>query len=242
MDQDWWKRTQIILAIVLVIALIRVGFIFYDRTHETDAPKSEPVSSSRYKVSLDDYVTPHKVFPYDLKSARELVGKTAWIRVGNELAYYPYKPATHGMDLSRRSGLLGPLEKVEIKDVIGQRVQGESQVMAIFTRPDSAAQYAVSIGTVDHGYYTFIINDIFFLEDPHGLYNHWPPDVWRAIDHHEAKVGMNELQVSFALGTNMRATPGDYGNRTVEYTNAGKVTSVVFSDNQALTVKDAGQQ
>lgn len=240
MDQDWWKRTQIILAIIFVIALIRVGFIFYDRTHATEAPKSQPVS--RYKVTLDDYVTPRKLFPYDLKSARELVGKTAWVRVGNELSYYGYKQATHSADLNRRSGLLGPLEKVEIKDVTGQKVRGQSQVMAIFVKPDSAAEYAVSIGTGDHGYYTFSINDIFFFEDPHGLYNHWPAEVWNAIDHHEAKAGMNELQVSFALGTDMRATPGDYGNRTVEYTNAGKITTVVFSDNHAVTVRDSGQQ
>lgn len=240
MDREWWKRTQIILVILLVIALIRVAFIFYDRMHETETPKSQPVS--RYKVTLDDYVTPKKLFPYDLKSARELVGKSVWVRVGNKLAYYSYRPATHGVDFSRRSGLLGPLEKVEIKDVIGQKVHGQSQVMAIFVKPDANAEYAVSIGTVDQGYYTFNINDIFFIEDPHGLYNHWPAEVWNAIDHHEARTGMNELQVSFALGADMRATAGDYGNRTVEYTNAGKVTTVVFSDNHAVTVRDSGQQ
>jgi hypothetical protein len=242
MDQDRWKHTQIILAILLVIALIRVGFIFYDRTHITEVRKPEPASSSRYKVTLDDYVTPHKLFPYDLKSAKELVGKTAWSRTGNQLAYYSYMPAAKQVNVTHQAGLLGPLEKLEIKDVMVQNLHRQRQVMAVFSKPGAPGEYAISIGTVEQGLYTFNINDIFFIDDPHGLYNHWPADVWNAIDHHEVKPGMNELQASFALGTDIRATPGDYGNRTVEYTTAGKpFMVVVFSDNRAVSVHPPNQ-
>jgi hypothetical protein len=235
MDSDWRKRIQITFIAVFVIALIRIGVIFYGRSHWTEAPKPQPVSSSSYRVTPDDYITPHKIFPYDLPSARQqLAGKTAWVRTGNQLAYYRY--ARTRIDLSRSAGLLGPLERVEIKDVIAQNVHGQKQAMAVFTRKNAAGEYAFSIGKLSQGSYEFSVSESVFLEDPHQLYSHWTAEVWNAIDHHEVKAGMNELQASFALGTNIRVSPGDYGNRTVEYMNAGKPVTVTFSDNKALTV------
>ena len=240
MDSDWRKRIQITLIIFLVIAGIRLGVIFYNRAHEPEIKKQAPVSNSSYKVTLDDYVTPHKLFPYDVNSAKELAGKTAWVRVGNTLANYPYSGGR--IDLTRRAGLLGPLEKIEVKDVIGQNVRGQKQVIAIFTRAESPAKYGVTIGKYENGFYTFFINDIFFIDDPHQLYNHWPAEVWQAIDRHTVTKGMNELQASFALGANMRVSRGDYGNRTVEYIDGAKSTTVNFSDNQATSIEQGTAQ
>lgn len=235
MDQEWWKRTQIILVIVLVIALIRVAFIFYDRTHATEAPKSQPVS--RYKVTLDDYVTPQKLYPYDLKSAREVVGKTVWVRSGNQFPYYAYSLTNRSVNASHMAGLLAPLEKLEVKDVVAENAHGQKQVMAVFVKAGSPEEYAVAVGKVSGGSYDFIINDVFFIDDPHQLYSHWPADVWDAIDHHQVKPGMNERQAELALGTNIRATAGDYGNRTVQYINGKQSTMVSFSDNKAVSVE-----
>ncbi|HLJ30073.1 MAG TPA: hypothetical protein VKY85_25430 [Candidatus Angelobacter sp.] len=239
MESDWRKRIQITLVVFLVIALARVGIIFYDRTHEPDARKPQPLSSSSYHVTLDDYVTQHKLYPYDLKSAREVVGKPVWVRSGNQLAYYPYGKSSRQVELTHTAGLLAPLEKLEIKDVIAQKVRGQKQVMAVFAREGSSAEYAVTVGKVSSGSYDFFINDVFMIDDPHQLYNYWPADVWSAIDHHEVKPGMNELQASFALGTNIRAGRGDYGNREVQYINGDKSTMVSFSDNKATSV-DSG--
>ena len=58
-----------------------------------------------------------------------------------------------------------------------------------------------------------------------------------AIDRHEAKPGMNELQVSFALGANIRVGRGDYGNRAVQYIYGDKSTEVTFSDNKAGSIE-----
>ena len=238
MDAEWRKRIQIIFIVFLVIALVRVGIIFYQRSHEDEVRKPQPAPTSSYKVTLDDYVTPHKVFPYDVASARaELAGKTAWVRTGNQLAFYPYNAATHRADVGHSAGLLGPLEKIEIKDSIAENVRGQKQVLAVFTRAGAPQQFAVSVGAVINGSYNFFINDVLFLEDPHQLYNHWPADVWSLIDRHEAKPGMNELQVSFALGANIRVGRGDYGNRIVQYINGDKSTEVTFSDNKATSVE-----
>ena len=235
MDAEWRKRIQITFVVFFLLALARIGFIFYERSHEPEAKKPQPESSSSYKVSLDDYVTPHKVFPYDVASAKELAGKTAWVRTGNSLSYYRYK--AHRAEVAHAAGLLGPLEKIEIKDVVAQNVRGQKQVMAVFTRAGGPEEFAVSIGAVTNGTYNFFINDVLFIDDPHQLYNHWPADVWTAIDHHEAKPGMNELQTSFALGTNIRVGRGDYGNRTVQYLNGDKSTVVTFSDNKASSIE-----
>jgi hypothetical protein len=238
MDAEWRKRIQITFVVFFVIALVRVGIIFYQRSHEQEVRKSQPKPTSSYNVTLDDYVTPHKVFPYDVASARgELAGKAAWVRVGNQLACYPYDPGTHRADLAHSAGILGPLEKIEIKDAVAQNVRGQKQVMAVFTRAGAPAEYAVSVGGMINGNYNFFINDALFLDDPHQLYNHWPVEVWDAIDHHAAKPGMNELQVSFALGANMRAGRGGYGNRSVQYINGDKSTEVTFSDNKATSIE-----
>jgi len=238
MDPERRKRIQITLVVFIVIAAVRIGIIFYDRTHWTEPTKPQPQSSSSYKVTDDDYVTPHKLFPYDLASARELVGKTTWIRTGNQLGFYHYAAKSHRMD-SLAAGFLGPLEKLEIKDVIAQNLHGRKQIMAIFTRAGAPEENAVPVGTVTNGSYNFTINDIFFIDDPHQLYNHWPADVWSSIDQHQVKPGMNELQASFALGTNVRVGRGDYGNRDVQYINAntGQSTLVTFSDNKVTAVE-----
>ena len=86
------------------------------------------------------------------------------------------------------------------------------------------------------------MNDAFFLKDPHELYNHWPAEIWNTIDHHEVKLGMNELQAGLAVGTSMTGSSGDYGNRTMQYTNAGKPVTVTFSDNQAVKVEQGTGQ
>jgi formylmethanofuran dehydrogenase subunit E len=47
---------------------------------------------------------------------------------------------------------------------------------------------------------------------------------------------MSELQTSFALGTNISSDGVEYGNRTIEYANAGKPVTVVFEKNKAVSV------
>src|SRR5882762_6224836 len=57
------------------------------------------------------------------------------------------------------------------------------------------------------------------IEDPHELYKHWPPDIWGAIDQHQVKLGMNELQVDFALGMGVLDHSGDSAVKTAHYAN-----------------------
>src|SRR5437762_3507784 len=115
------KRIQLVLAVVLAIAALRVAIIFYERSRPIETRKP-PERASSYRITIDDYIHLPKVFPYDLKSAnKELSGKIVWVRAGNQLPYYSYSSATRQARLVSKPGLLlAPLEKIEIKDFVLQ--------------------------------------------------------------------------------------------------------------------------
>jgi hypothetical protein len=147
--------------------------------------------------------------------------------------------------------LLPPLEKLDVKDVIETTAPGtkaeevapnvrirEQQVMITFHLPNDPKLYAAPVGVSKGGDYTLYVNDTFFFEDPHQLYKHWSPEIWSAIEQHQAKPGMNELQTSFALGAGVpQGAAGDYGNRTLEYDNNGHPVRVTFEHNRATSVQ-----
>jgi hypothetical protein len=244
MDSDLKKKIQISVLVFVVIAAIRVGFILYAR-RDTGAGPKKPETT--YSSNLDDYVTPHKIFPYNVESAKkELVGKPLWIKTGNILPYYAYDAASHSVNFKKKAGLLPPLAKLQVKDVVLQRESValkpgqisvvQKQIMAVFEKEGAPGAFAVSFGLNTGDDYSFSANEVFFFEDPHQLYKHWPADTWSAIEQHEAKQGMSELQASFALGTDISSDGVEYGNRTIEYANAGKPVTVVFEKNKAVTV------
>jgi hypothetical protein len=243
MDPGLRKGIQIILLIGVILAAGRVGYIFYQR-HQDNQPRPAKIS---YPQQADDYVRPPKIYAYDLESAKkELVGKTVWVRIGNILPYYRYSSATRTADLAQKVGVLPPLEKLEIKDVIlqrapvapvpGQVVVVSKQILAVFQKADDPGNFAVSVGKSTGDDYNFNANDRLFFADPHDLYKHWPADVWAAIDQHQVKKGMNELQVGLALGEVVGASSGDYGDRWLQYRDDGKLVKVTFAKNQATEI------
>jgi hypothetical protein len=243
MEIDSRKRLQIILVIGIVLVAARTAYIFYQRHQPLPQKKAET-----YSTNLDDYVTYPKVYPFDLKSAnKEMNGKTVWVRTGNAVPYYHYNAASHTAELAHQAGLLPPLEKLQIKDVIlqktprslseGQVAVVQKQFLAVFDMPEEKGSFAAPIGTSVGDDNNFTANDVFFFADPHELYKHWSPDVWAAIDQHQAKPGMNELQAGFALGTAGDVSSGDYGNRTIEYSNNDNPVKVTFEKNRAVSVE-----
>lgn len=244
MDADLKKKIQISLLVFVVIAVIRVGFIFYAR-RDTGAGPKKPETT--YSANMDDYVTPHKIFPYNVESAKkELVGKPLWVKTGNVLPYFPYDAAAHAVNFKKQAGLLPSVAKLQIKDVVlardatppklGEVKVIQKKIMAVFEKAGEAGPFATAFGSNTGDDYTFTANDVFFYEDPHELYKHWPAETWSAIDRHQAIQGMSELQAAFALGANISAGEGDYGNRTIEFANAGKPVTVTFEKNKATTV------
>jgi len=253
MPREIHKRVQIFLFIVMFAAGIRMALIMRSRRE----PARLPAHAPSINLTADDYVVPRKLHAYDLTSLRQLAGKPVWIRGGYQLTYYPYNAAGKRADFNHQAGLMGPIERVEVKDVVRQsspesmqlqtvpnsnsssktRIHRLSQeLLAVFEKEGKS--YAFSIGRVVDGDYQIFADDLLYYQDPHQLYQHWPPDTWSAIDRHEARTGMNELQVQFAIGVGaLESYAGS--ERVLRYANAGKPLRVTFVDGKAQSVEGA---
>lgn len=228
------KKAKIIQA-VLLVALVAAGLSFYRNLRDRKITFVTPEAKNNVALDPDYYVTPKKLHPQDLKDAKELMQQPVWVREGYRYAYYRYGPP---VDIKHMAGTLGPIEKLDIKDVVMQGASGlvNRQVMAVFDK--DGGRYAFSIGLDDRGSYSIYSDDILFIQDPHELYKHWPPDVWKAIDNHQVKAGMNELQASFAIGVGIPEGSGATNPKVVNYPNNGHPVKVTFENGKATEVKE----
>jgi hypothetical protein len=234
-DSEFQKKLQIFLAAAIVLAGGRAAYIVYER-HE--AMKNDAGPRQETLLKADYYVTPRKLHPYDLTSAHQLTEQPVWVKLGYQLTYYPYDRERRKTDFEHEAGLLLPLQKLAIQDVvtdIAPKAPGMKQVLAVFALEGKG--YAAPIGAEKSGEFKIYSDDIFFIEDPHELYKHWPADVWQKIDAHEVQAGMSELQASFAIGLGMAQGSGDYGSRTLRYPNGGKPLVIAFEDDKAVEIK-----
>jgi hypothetical protein len=228
------QKIQILLGLAIFITACRVAYIFYSRHESQVATAAQPSSPA---LNPDYYVTPRKLYPYDLKSARALSQQPVWVKVGYSIAYFPYDRSSRRVDFSHQAGLLLPIERLEIKDVVvvaSNRAKEPRQLMALFVKQDKTC--AFSIGSVENDEYHIASDEMLFIEDPHKLYGHWPAPIWDAIDKHQVKVGMNELQADFAVGMGVPQS-GDETDKTVEYPDGGTPLLVSYHAGKAIEVK-----
>jgi|SRR5580704_4433822 len=233
------QRLQLALLLGVVVATVRAGYILYER-HEDKvaADKLKQVQSVGYS-NPDNYVSPKKLYPYDVKSARQLMQQPVWVKEGYRYTYYPYDAARKQVDFAHDGGLLLPIEKLAITDVVTAMPKGKGerrQVMAIFQKEGKT--FAVPIGFEADEQYTIYSDEMFFVEDPRDLYKHWSPEVWQAVAQHQVNPGMNELQADFAIGMGVPDSGGNGSSeRTVRYPNGGKPVVVIYRDGKAAEVK-----
>lgn len=233
MREERRKLVQIVLVVGIVAALLRLGWIYHERRQaETSVqPRQEG------RINPDYYVVPKKLHAYDLTSAREITKQPVWVKEGYRYYYYPYDPARKRAELDHNAGLLGPLEKIEFTAVETQATPGDpgtKQMLAEFRK--EGKEYAVPIGAEQRGNFQINIDEMFFLQAPRELYKHWPADVWSAIQKHEIKPGMNEIQASFAVGMGV-PEPGQGAEKTVNYPNGGNPVQVKYRDGRAVEIE-----
>ena len=233
------KKIQIALALAVVVAGVRAGYILYVR-HEDflAAQKQEQAKRAGYS-NADYYVVPKKLYPFDLESAKQLTQQPVWVKEGYRYTYYPYNAGGKRTDFRHEAGLLLPIERLEIKDVVTGIPPGAGnrrQVMAAFQKEGKS--YAVPIGFEAEGQYKIYSDEMFFVEDPHELYKHWPADVWQAVGQHEVKPGMNEMQADFAVGMGVPGAGASSAEKTVRYPNGGKPLVVIYREGKAAEVKE----
>lgn len=253
MEPQTRRRLQLVLLIFLGLAAIRIALIYRSRQ---DPGATARIEQSNSKMNPDNYVVARKLRPYDLKSARELTRQPVWVKEGYKYTYYPYDAARKRANFDQDAGTLGPIEKLQIKDLAQQQAppeepqvftgsggepikvrRGPSQyVMAVFEK--DGKDFVVPIGRVREKDYSFYSDEIFYIQDPRELYKHWPAQVWKAIETHEVRPGMNEIQATFAVGMGQpQPSEGDPSRKTVNYPNNGKPLVVVYHEGVAENVK-----
>jgi len=235
MSEEAKQRIQVALALAVAVAGLRAGYVLYRRHEDNLAVQAQQKAKNAGYSNPDYYVVPKKLHPYDLKSAKQLTEQPVWVKEGYRYTYYRYVPVVKSVDFAHDAGLLGPIERLEIKDVMAVPAPGgRKQVVAVFEK--DGHDFAVPIGFESEGQYKIYSDEIFFVEDPHELYKHWPADVWEAVAQHEVKPGMNELQADFAVGMGV-PDAGSSSEKTVHYPNGGKPLVVEYSDGKAAEIK-----
>ena len=238
MTSETRHRIQLALLAASLVATARAGYIFYQRHQDKLAVERQKHAGDVGYSNPDYYVNPKKLYPYDLKSARQMTQQPVWVKEGYRYSYYPYEPASKRVDFGHDAGTLGPIEKLAITDVVisSNKVAGQpTQVVAVFQKEGKTC--AVPIGYEANGEYKIYSDEMFFIEDPHDLYKHWSPDVWQAVEQHQIKPGMNEMQADFAIGMGV-PDGGDISyEKTVRYPNGGKPLVIVYHDGKAAEIK-----
>jgi hypothetical protein len=233
MSPDLKQKIQIFLSVAIVLAVLRTGYIFYERNNY-----EPPDAKKTVALDPDYYVTPKKLRAYDLKDAKALTQGPVWVRDGYRYIYFPYDRARHHADFKHEAGLLLPIEKLQITDVVLNVTPGapdQKQLLAVFEREGKA--YAFAFGVMKEGAYQIYADDMLFLQDPHELYKHWPADVWEAIDKHEVRVGMKELQAELSIGLGVLKGSGLGSERVIEYPRGGKPLTIVFQNGTAAEIR-----
>ncbi|HVI10752.1 MAG TPA: hypothetical protein VND65_20850 [Candidatus Binatia bacterium] len=236
MSEDAKKKIQLALVLAIAIAAARAGYILYQRHEDYVAGQKQQQARNAGYSNADYYVTPKKLYPFDLKSAKQLTQQPVWVKEGYRYTYYPYDAARKRADFSHEAGTLPPLYRLEIKDVEAENGPGgKKQVMATFEK--DGRDFAVPIGFESDGQYKIYSDEMFYIEDPHDLYKHWPADVWQAVSRHEVKAGMNELQADFAVGMGVPDAGASTEEKTVRYPNGGKPLVVTYQDGKAREIR-----
>ncbi|HKF01211.1 MAG TPA: hypothetical protein VKB49_02815 [Candidatus Sulfotelmatobacter sp.] len=238
MTSETRHKIQLAFLVAFLLATARAGYIFYQRHQDRLALQYQKQSHDVGYSNADYYVNPKKLYPYDVKSAKQLTQQPVWVKEGYRYTYYDYEPVAKRVDFGHESGTLGPIEKLAITDVVvaSNKVSGQpKQVVAVFQKAGKSS--AVPIGYESDGEYKIYSDEIFFIEDPHNLYKHWSPDVWQAVEQHQVKPGMNEMQADFAIGMGIPDAGDTSYQKTVHYPNGGSPLVVVYQDGKAAEVK-----
>jgi hypothetical protein len=236
MSDEAKQRIQIALVLAVVVAGLRAGYILYRRHEDNLALQAQQKAKDAGYSNADYYVVPKKLHPYDLKSAKQLTEQPIWVKEGYRYTYYRYVPVVKSVDFGHEMGVLGPIERLEIKDVMAVPAPGgRKQVVALFEK--DGHDFAVPIGFESDRQYKIYSDEVFFVEDPRELYKHWPADVWQAVAQHEVMPGMNELQADFAVGMGVPDAGATTEEKTVRYPNGGKPLLVEYRGGKAAEIK-----
>ena len=237
-----WRFIAVSLVITLAIGGIYLLSVFKHRQN----PGVIGQQDTSQNPTMDDVAVVRLEFPQHFEDVLNLQGKSVWMKNGYTMPYFAYTGGK--VDFAKRIGLIPAAQRLDVKKVIKASVpakvddgieHGTKQAIAVFALPGQEDLLATPIGVMDGNEERYYSDILFFYDDPHTIYNNWSKDMWAAIDAHQVKSGMNELQTRLAIGQKMHPDGQKEGDRTVTYDQDGKHWTVTFVKNSATAIKSA---
>lgn len=235
-----WKIWLISTLVTLTVG----GIYLFSVWKQRQDPGAAGRNDANQTVSEDDLAVVRALSPAHFEDLKQLEGTTVWMKNGYTISYFPF--AAGHVDFTRPVGLIPATQRLEVKKIVKAAVppkvddgmgHGSRQAFAVFALPGGKDLFATPIGAIQDDQESYYPDLLFFYDDPHGIYDHWPKDVWAAIDAHQVKPGMSELETRLAVGRKMHPDSSEAGERTVTYDQDGKHWTVTYVNNRATTVK-----
>ena len=235
-----WKVVLVSTLLTLAIGGIYLLVVFKHRQNPGVVESNQPAQT----LSRDDLAVVREFFPVHFEDTQRLEDTSVWMRNGYTIPFYPYVGAQ--VVFAKRIGLIPAAQRLDVKKIVKASVpakeddgieHGSRQAFAVFALPGKPDLYATPIGYMQGSEEAYYDDILFYYDDPHTIYDNWPKDVWAAIDAHQVKTGMSELETRMAIGQKMQASSEEQGNRTVNFDQAGKHWSVTYVNDHATEIK-----
>ena len=237
------KNWQIIPISILITLTIGGSYLFSVWRHRQN-PGVIAQEIANQRPDLDKLSVIRSIFPSHFEDTLKLEGTTVWMKNGYLMPYYHY---TSGhVDFAKRVGVIPAAQKLEVKKIVKQAVpaneddgisHGSRQAIAVFTLPGDTTLYATPIGAIGGSEEAYFCDTLFYYDDPHTIFDHWPKEVWTAVDAHQVKPGMSELETRMAIGRKTHTSGGKEGDRTVTFDQDGKHWTITYVNNRATEIK-----
>jgi hypothetical protein len=234
-----WKVILATSLITLAIGGIYLFVVFKQRAN----PGVIGQSDASQTMSKDDLAVVRSFFPAHFEDTQRLEGTSVWMRNGYTMPYYPY--ADGHVEFAKRVGLIPAAARLDVKKIVKAALppkeddsieHGSRQAFAVFALPGGTDLFATPIGYMEGEQEAYYTDLLFYYDDPHTIYDHWPKDVWAAIDAHQVQQGMSELETQMSIGQKMHPDGEKEGDRTVVYDQGGKQWTITYAKNRATTI------
>ena len=193
---------------------LRVGCVLYERSRPF--PQKAVVEKP---VDRDRLVVVPKFYVEDLTSARQLIGKTLWVKLGYATGYFLDNPRVKSEN--RELQYFRPLESLTIENVTERRIAGDAgnkEVLLRFQKDGQAWLTLAGLYDARAEHYEMQLDELFYLKNPRELYAHWDSATWGKIEAHLLEPGMTLAQALFSLGYGRLVTTEAGGNQLYEFT------------------------
>jgi hypothetical protein len=235
-----WQKILILFGITFLIGGIYLFVVFMNRRNPGVGKQADQ------PLTVDQVAIVRMEFPQHFEDVKDLEGKSLWMKSGYSMPFFPYVGGR--VEFTRQVALIPPDQQLDVKKVIKAVApasvhdnieHGDRQAMVVFSLPGQKDQFATPVGfmsgPIEEHYYDDML---FYYDDPHKIYSNWSKEMWSAIDSHQVKPGMSELQTRTAIG--MRAQPDGQieGSRTVDYDMNGKHTVVTYRKDKATSIQN----